>query len=69
LYGDIFGGATAKVNNSDLTQFNSAYLQTNGASTYQAGFDFFGTGHVNNPDLTQFNGAYLAVWSGFSATI
>jgi hypothetical protein len=69
LYGDVLGGSTAKVNNSDGTQFNAAYLQTNGTAAYQASFDYLGTGNINNPDITQFNASYLATWSGFAATI
>jgi IPT/TIG domain len=70
LYGDIQGGGVAKVNNADNSQFAlGAYLQTNGSDSYQAGFDYFGTGSVNNPDVGQFGADYLATWSGFSPTI
>jgi IPT/TIG domain len=69
LYGDILGGSTARVINSDDTQFNNAHMQTNGTAAYQAGFDWSGNGNVDDSDTTQLNAHYLSNWTGFTPTI
>jgi hypothetical protein len=70
LFGQIFGGSSVKVFNQDVTQFClGAYLQVNGSSGYQAGFDYNGSGSVNNTDVGPFNARYFTNWSGFTPTI